>query len=77
MAGAPITRLLGLHSGPTHAVTVVWTVVPCLDGLATVGMRQKYLVMHVACSPDGQRPYHHPQFLALGSEDVCGAWRTV
>ena len=71
------SRLLELHSGPTHAVTAVRTVVSYLDGLSTVGMHERHLVMHVLCSPDGQRSYHHPQFLALVGEEVFGAWRMV
>ena len=68
---------LELHRGPTHAVTTVRTIVPELYRLATVGMHQRCLRMYVACSPDGQRPHHYPQFLTLVGEDVFGAWRMV
>src|SRR5215216_7172461 len=71
------SRPLELYSGSTYAVTTVRTVVPELDRLATGGMHQRCLRIHVACAPDGQRPYHHPQLLALVGEEVFGAWRMV
>src|SRR5437870_3741023 len=43
-----------LHSAPAHAVTAARTVVAHLHWLATVGMHQCGLVMHVTCAPDRQ-----------------------
>ena len=71
------SRPLELYSGSTYAVTTVRTVVPDLDGLATVGMHQSGFGMDVACAPDRQRPNHHAKFLALVGEEVFGAWRMV